>query len=626
MRIAIAVLLAFAILLAQAAYGGLMRPVFAMPAYFALATAGGLSLVALFWKRSVLPAMPPVLATCVFAGYLFWRAWNSPGPELALFYSLLVCACLVAYLLTAVVVTVPSARMAFLVLLLIAVAIQAVLAAMQFAATESYFYPMPWFSEQMRQWFEVPGKGLFRRAQGTFLSGNQLAWFFNVAALLAAAVALFARGPVWQRILLAYMSGVGVVGTVMTGSRGGMLSLLAGTAVAILLSLVAFGIGAPGRRTRLVLTAGGVGLLALGGGVLLARENQAVHNRIDQIASDNYRLRLWPATLRQVQLEPFTGTGAGSFTQLSRRLAGPLSGQNDLYAHNDWAQLAADFGLLGLGLGLLTLGVVLRFGVVELLRVLRERMAVASRPQSSSAAFLIGGLSALAAGAVHSLFDYNMQVPANALLMAACTGMLANSGVPSTTRRAAATAMRMLLVLVLTAAAAVLLLLLHTNAENEAGTLLAENALLAGHPGEASRLAEKVLAEAPDHPRASRILGESLLKVAEGSQQRSMVRLRAAFYLRKAVAADPLERWNHLLLGIALTGSSEPADAERAAVEAIRLDPVSPIAREYHALLLERLGRQEEAIRAYEASMGLPGTRLAHDRLQTLRQHPTTGD
>jgi len=41
--------------------------------------------------------------------------------------------------------------------------------------------------------------------------------------------------------------------------------------------------------------------------------------------------------------------------------------------------------------------------------------------------------------------------------------------------------------------------------------------------------------------------------------------------------------------------------------------------QEYYALFLEGAGRKPEAMRAYEASLAIPGTSFASQRLQALR-------
>ena len=73
------------------------------------------------------------------------------------------------------------------------------------------------------------------------------------------------------------------------------------------------------------------------------------------------------------------------------------------------------------------------------------------------------------------------------------------------------------------------------------------------------------------------------------------------------------------MLAISLASLREKQAAEREHIEAIRLDPGNPAAHEYYALFLEGAGKTDEAIRAYEVSLAVPGTKFAAGRLQALR-------
>ncbi len=617
MRIFIAVLIAMGIVAAQFAYGGLMLTALAVPAYFLVSVAGLLSMVAVFWKRAVASSPLAVVSAVLAAGYFFWRSLTSSGPDFALFYSLLVLACLVTYLTVASVVTTPSARYAFVGVLLAAAVAQVVIAGMQFSSRD-YFMPQPWLSEQFRVWYERGGG--MQRGRGSFLNGNQLAWFLNAMTFLVIGVACFGRCRLWVKILFAYLGGVCAVGMLLTLSRGGVIAFGAGLAVFLVLGFVSLGIGARDRRFPFIAALAGVIAVALGGALYFFLQSETVQNRMERIGQDTYRLNLWPAAVRQAQIEPLTGTGAGSFAQISRRLCYSTAGLNNLFAHNDWAQTASDFGFLGLALMGLVLFMHLAAGWQGLLRGLRERMAVSSVPQSSSVAFAVGALSAAVSFGFHAFFDFNMQVPSNALLAAACLGLLANSGVPSPQRIWISRLVRPATAVAAFLGGLGLLLLLERHAALEIEVLRADNELVAGRYETAIQFAAQGLKRNPDHPRLRRILGEAQLKLASASSDRQTLLTSAAFQLRKAAALDPEERWNHFLLGLALSAQGATSESAAAHVEAIRLDPTSAVLREYYALLLEESGLSEEAIQAYLVSVQMPGIRFARDRLQQLQQ------
>jgi O-antigen ligase len=615
-----AVLLALAIVSAQGLYGGLLRTVFALPAYGFLAIAGALTVVVILWRRAVSPNGWAVLSVVLAGSYLLWRSLESPGQDLSVFYTFLVTGCLVAYLVSACMLTTPAARYVFVSILFAAIIAQATVAAMQFTADKDFF-PLPWVSEQMRQWNLRPVAGGVRRGMGFFLSGNQLAWFFNIMAFFGLGIAAFGRCSLWAKIVLAYLGGVCVVGTMMTLSRGGVIGLGFGLVVFLLLVVSGIAVGARDRRFLFVAGAIAASAIFIGGAYLLFANSAIVKARLDLIVDDSYRLNLWRAVLSQIQLEPVMGTGAGSFTQISRRLTDSSNVSNNMYAHNDWAQMISDFGFVGFGLLALAAFVNLKVGVTGFLKALRERMAISSRPQSNSAAFLAGSISACAAAAAHSFFDYNMQIPANAILVSVCLGMLANSGIPSLHRSWRGSFVRVATALCAVGASAWLLFLLQRHSVTEWHSLLAENELLQGRAPVAEAIATRALEEAPDHSRLRRIRGESLLRSASPETTIGQVALgKASGDFQRAIALDPEERWNHLLMGMTLVRLEDIRRAEQFHIEAVRLDPSSPVMHEYYGLSLEQYGRTDDAIRIYESAALVPGTKFARQRMDALKR------
>ena len=619
MRVLVAVLLSLAIVAAQFVYGGLMRTAFSLPCYALVAVAGILGACAVFWKRAVPPNPEAVAATLLAGGFLTWRTLVTPGQDLAVFYTFLVTACVAVYCLCACVVTSPASRYVFVSMLLLAALGQVVVAAIQFSEP-GYFWPLPWFSEQIRAWYFKPEATGYARGHGLYLNGNHLAWFLNGMTFFSLGLACLGRTSVWVKVVLAYIAAVCVAGTVLTLSRGGMIGLGIGMLVFLVLSLVALGIGARDRRLVILLVTLATLTTGLGGGYYLFSQSMTAQARMSKILEDSYRTKLWPAALRQAQLEPLTGTGAGSFTQLCRQLRDYSLDADDTFAHNDWAQTMADFGFIGLVLIASAFCFNWRSGYLGFVDALKQRMSVASRPQSNSAAFGIGALCALVAFAAHSFFDFNMQIPANALLAAACAGFLANSGVAPWGHTGKRRMARWVTGFAACGCGVFLAVLLVEHSRAEWCSLRAENALIKGDFSLAEEAANQGLATAPRHSRLRRLLGEALIQGAPSSENPRENYVISTYQLRRSTELDPDERWSQLMLAISLSSLKQYRAAEKAHIEAIRLDPDSPTVHEYYALFLEGTGKTEEAVRAYEVSLAVPGTKFAFQRLQALRQ------
>src|ERR1019366_343 len=89
----------------------------------------------------------------------------------------------------------------------------------------------------------------------------------------------------------------------------------------------------------------------------------------------------------------------------------------DDFAHNDYLQLLAELGLVGFAIG-----AALAFSV---LRMALRRAVKSSDPEARY--FAVACVGALSAIALHSLADFNLYIPANAMLLAWIAGMAVGS-------------------------------------------------------------------------------------------------------------------------------------------------------------------------------------------------------
>ena len=108
-----------------------------------------------------------------------------------------------------------------------------------------------------------------------------------------------------------------------------------------------------------------------------------------------------------------TGSGGGSFYGSFMRYRSSRPGYLD-HAHNDYVEIAADFGIPGL---LLALGL----GGTALWTALR---VLARRQTRLYRGIAFGGGMSVVALALHSLVDFNLQIPANALTFCLVLAMI----------------------------------------------------------------------------------------------------------------------------------------------------------------------------------------------------------
>jgi len=173
-----------------------------------------------------------------------------------------------------------------------------------------------------------------------------------------------------------------------------------------------------GSRSRWAVAGGIVAALVLVGFVVLSPET-LIRRFAELVSTDRLtsagRADLWAETIPLIKAYPIFGCGLGGYeTAFSRfKISGVLLTDN--FAHNDYLQLLAELGLVGF-----IIGAALAFSVV---RTALRGAVKSSDPEDRYWAVACTG--ALAAIGMHSLADFNLYLPANAMLLAWVAGMTA---------------------------------------------------------------------------------------------------------------------------------------------------------------------------------------------------------
>ncbi len=268
-----------------------------------------------------------------------------------------------------------------------------------------------------------------QRASGFYVCPNHLAGLLEVIGIFGVSLTCWSRWPIWSKLLVGYATAVCYVGLALTGSRGGYLSGIA--------SLLAFGglslVVLRSARPRRLLKVGAGGLSGLAiivvTAALLIHQNGFLSQRAANIIdTKNMRVDLWRAALQQWELQPIFGTGSGTYRWYGRQFRTAQVQNDPIDVHNDYLHLLCEYGLVGAVGFCLFFSAHLRRGWKGLRRF-GCRIASGHRSLlSNRLALNIGALSAIAAYVVHSAIDFNLHIPANALLLAFVFGILANPG------------------------------------------------------------------------------------------------------------------------------------------------------------------------------------------------------
>lgn len=255
----------------------------------------------------------------------------------------------------------------------------------------------------------------FHRFFGPFLAGSHFAGYIGMIIPLALG-ALFSGIAKTARGLLIFSIIIMGLALVFTYSRGGVIALIGSLIIFTLLVLSHQKISAAKKRSPILwiilplIALIVLGAFWLGSGPLLEKFSRPTG------LTHESRWFIWRDTIAQINSFPIWGVGLGAYQYLFPRFQGPEIRGLVSHAHNDYLELLAEAGWLGFL-------VVLWAGLAYLIKVIR--MFYIRR--SPWAVYLTaGGLAGLGAICIHSFFDFNLHIGANAFLLAIFLGLTLN--------------------------------------------------------------------------------------------------------------------------------------------------------------------------------------------------------
>ncbi|HMD31876.1 MAG TPA: O-antigen ligase family protein [Candidatus Acidoferrales bacterium] len=257
------------------------------------------------------------------------------------------------------------------------------------------------------------------RLFGPYVNRNHFAGLMELWCPLALGMALLPEHQLAQRWFWSFLALVMAAAVVLSGSRGGTLSLfVAVIAFALLIAAQRVGKRAVIWVLAAMFVTGGA-VLALDRGDLLERYKAAMRpNQFQQEDATAYRVAAWKDTFTLIRETPVFGSGLDTF---ATRFPAARSFATDLlwtHAHNDFLQFLAETGAIG---GALALWMLIAGGM-EATRNLKRTSGTATG--ALLAAIVAGCIGFLA----HGWLDFNFHIPANASSFAVLAALVGARG------------------------------------------------------------------------------------------------------------------------------------------------------------------------------------------------------
>lgn len=254
------------------------------------------------------------------------------------------------------------------------------------------------------------------RASGTYINPNHLAGFLEMILPVGLAWTFASRAKPVMKVLLGYASLVMLAGLAVTLSRGAWLSV----AVVLLIMVVGLAIRSVYRWPILIAVALTVaaGAYILPKSFVLKKRLELVTQELTDVNSVGNRPMIWRAALalwNESDTTRWWGVGPGHFDYRFRAYRPPLVQMRPDRVHNDYLNTLVDWGIVGTALVAAVWGL-LGLGVAQTWRYVRGSVGDLGGRLSNKYALVFGASLGLLALLLHAGTDFNLHIPANAIL------------------------------------------------------------------------------------------------------------------------------------------------------------------------------------------------------------------
>ena len=407
------------------------------------------------------------------------------------------------------------------------------------------------------------------RGSGTFISPNNCAGFLEMILPLGLAWVLVSRANAMLKVFVGYASLVIFSGIVVTVSRGGWVST--GLTLVVFFSVLLFH-----RTYRLPSLV--VLVLLIGGGLVFIPRSHYFKARLQEITrndklNSNARFDLWMPAVQMWRTNPWWGVGPGHYDYRFRAWRPVMVQHQPDHAHNDYLDTLADWGIAGTTL-VAAACVLLGAGVVRTWKYVGGSQNDLGGRGSNKFALVLGASLGLLAILFHSMVDFNMHIPANAILAVSLMALLSGCTRFATdnywfTARVAAKIFATIFL------AAGLGYLVWQEGRRAKEYHWLEQAQLAQEiPAERAAALERAFAIEPMNATTAYELGEAFrLQSWEGNEDYAALAGQAMKWFERGTKLNPYDGYNFLRTGMCLDWIGQHEKAGPFFDRAVELDP-----------------------------------------------------
>jgi O-antigen ligase len=423
-----------------------------------------------------------------------------------------------------------------------------------------------------RVWHFVRPSNYAGRGSGTYICPNHLGGYLEMLLPLGITYTLTGRFSPLQKILLGYASLVILAGIAATISRGAWMAT--GVSVLVLLAFLF-------RRQGYKLPVLGIIVLLVAAGLLAFKRADLSRNRKESLASltleQDTRTQVWRGATTMWQDHPWTGVGPAHFDYRFRAYRPPSNyaqGRPDR-VHNDYLNTLVDWGIIGAAL-VASAWALFGWGVLRSWKYVQRAQNDLSIKRSNRSAFVLGGCLGLLAILVHSFVDFNLHVPANAILAVTLLALVvghfrfATEAYWHTVRWP----LRIPLMAVLLSGIACLGYATWHRTHELRWVVAAENL----RPGSSAQTAayEKAIALRPTNFEAAYTIGENYRAQAwQGAEGHEKLAAKAMDWFQRAMQLNPYDPYPPMRYGMCLDWLGKHQEALPYYERALKLDPNS---------------------------------------------------